>query len=64
MLRVGHIDEVAGHLANDCDSFGAVLEDFEVRDAIAKIIANKTGYDDMMHMDNEWHSPPNPDAFN
>lgn len=55
-------DELAPKIR--CYGFGAVLEDFEVRDAVAKVIANKGDYGhDMMQMDNDWHSPPNPDAF-
>ena len=44
-------------------SFGAVLEDFEVRDAVAKVIANKGDYPGMEQMEMDWHSPPNPDSF-
>lgn len=37
--------------ANDCVSFGAVLEDFEVRDALANILVRKSE-GEIMELDN------------
>ncbi|KIW07713.1 hypothetical protein, variant [Verruconis gallopava] len=55
-------DELAPKIR--CYGFGAVLEDFEVRDAIAKIMANKREYDhDPSQMDIEWNSSPDLEAF-
>merc|ERR1711939_180331 len=54
-------DELAPKIR--CYGFGAVLEDFEVRDAVAKVIANKGDYPGMEQMEMDWHSPPNPDSF-
>jgi hypothetical protein len=45
-------------------SFGAVLEDFEVSDAVTTILAKKAEYEpDTAHMDMEWNSPPGPESF-
>ena len=67
MLWVSCLEKMLpGRSLTTCScSFGAVLEDFEVRDALNKIIANKGDYGhDMMQMSPDWHSPPGPDAFN
>jgi hypothetical protein len=55
------LTEVGRLQTNESASFGAVLEDFEVRDAVNKIIANKGDYHDM-DMDT-WNTPPAPEAF-
>jgi len=47
-----------------CYGFGAVLEEFEVRDAIQSMLAKKVeGNPDLHQMSMGWSPPPAPEAF-
>jgi len=46
-----------------CYGFGAVLEDFEVRDALASILVKKGEFDPDMAMSMDWSPPPGIESF-